>query len=164
MTSACRIALLFMIVFILLPRPQPTGPAPVGRISALSGDVHLLHREDMLTLKRPGRRVYVGDVIQTGRGTAEVTFDDDARLKINAHTSAEIEEPIERKGLWLFKVRKTVRRLPYLVGRLWFKSETGDAANHLQTPTAVCGLRASAAGSTHPPLPPHPLRISLKTT
>jgi hypothetical protein len=75
----------------------------------------------------------------------QITFNDGALMSIRPYTNTMIQETQEETGWFLFKAKDLVRRITCQVGNLWFKSGASVGKNYLQSPTAVCGLRGSAA-------------------
>ena len=129
----------------LLAVPLANAQGPIAQISGFEGRVIVQRSATILEVAQIGLPLMADDRIQTKDGTAEVTFNDGAVMKVRPFTSAMIEEREEKSGWWIFKTKKAVRRMTIYVGKLWFKSGVSKKKNYLQTPTAVCGLRGSGA-------------------
>ena len=117
--------------------------ASVGKITAVEGDVIIITNDGLNAVSRVGVLLNNGDRIQTKEGKAEVTFNDGAVLKVHPFATSMIQEHKENLGFWIFKSKKTVRRITLFVGKLWFKSGGSDRKNYLQTPSSVCALRGT---------------------
>jgi len=116
----------------------------IARVSAFDGEVIVISDSTISRVQNIGHVLNQGDRVQTKGGAAEVTFDDGAILKIRPYTSLMIQERQEKRGWFVFKTKKAVRRITVFVGKLWFKSGKSKRKNYLQSPTAVCGVRGSA--------------------
>ncbi|MEW6671015.1 MAG: hypothetical protein AB1427_04885 [Thermodesulfobacteriota bacterium] len=142
----CLISLfLFLFVgsFVLIPRAD--AAAPIATISAFDGDVSILSDYKIVKVTQAGQVLKQGDRVQVKVGFATVMFDDGATLNVNPYSSALIQQQEEESGFWVFKVKKTVRRITCFIGKLKFKSGKSIQDNYLQTPTAVAGLRGTEA-------------------
>jgi len=133
---------LFLGLFLLAS--QAHAAKPIAKISSFKGDVVIVSGKKILKATRTGQPLKTGDRVQTRDGEAQITFNDGAVLKVRPYASTMIQEREEKKGWWIFKTKKAVRRITCFVGTLWFKSGASKRKNYVQTPTAVCGLRGSA--------------------
>ena len=132
---------LFIGFFFLVPQIQ--AAKPIARVASFKGQVLIQSGTALVPVKRVGQFLYAGDRIQTKKGQVQVTFNDGAIIKVSPYTNTLIQEREEKRGFWVFKSKKTVRRITAFVGKLWFKSGASKRKNYLQTPTAVCGIRGS---------------------
>ena len=98
-----------------------------------------------MKVENVGHPLAQGDRVQTKEGTAEITFEDGAIIRISPFSSTQIQEQEEESGFWIFKTMETVRRITCFVGKLKFRSGYKIHQNYLQTPTAVAGVRGSEA-------------------
>lgn len=136
--------LLFLVgSFVLIPGAY--AATPIATISAFDGEVLVLSDYKITKVTRAGQVLKQGDRVQVKVGFATVTFDDGATLNVNPYSSAMIQQQEEESGWWIFKVKKTVRRITCFIGKLGFTSGRSIKDNYLQTPTAVAGLRGSKA-------------------
>ena len=140
---ASVVLLLLVGSFFLIPRAD--AATPIAKISAYDGEVSVLSEYKMIKVTRAGQVLKQGDRVQVKIGFATVTFDDGATLNVNPYSSALIQQKEEESGFWIFKVKKTVRRITCFVGKLGFTSGRSIKDNYLQTPTAVAGLRGTKA-------------------
>ena len=136
--------LLFLVGSFVLT-PGADAATPIASISAFDGDVSILSDYKMTKVTQAGQVLKQGDRVQVKVGFATVTFNDGATLNVNPYSSAMIQEQEEETGFWIFKVKKTVRRITCFIGKLKFKSGKSIQDNYLQTPTAVAGLRGTEA-------------------
>lgn len=144
MNPRCRILLVLSILFmgVFLLTPQTYAAKPIAKISSFKGEVSLLSGKKFIKINL-GQPLMSGDRIQTKEGEVEITFNDGAVMKVRHFSSTMIQEREEKKGWFLFKTKRAVRRLTIFVGKLWFKSGASKRENYMQTPTAVCGVRGS---------------------
>jgi len=119
--------------------------AAIGKISGFTGDVVLTSGARIEQIKSPGVPLNDGDIIQTKQGEAQVLFNDGSVLRINPFSNSLLQEREEQSGTWLFKTTTAARRVTCLVGKIFFESGSSGKKNYLQTPTAVAGIRGSAA-------------------
>ncbi|MDF1593686.1 MAG: hypothetical protein P1P89_19430 [Desulfobacterales bacterium] len=136
--------LLFLVGGFVLA-PGADAATPIASISAFDGEVSILSDYKIVKVTRAGQVLKQGDRVQVKVGFAAVTFNDGATLNVNPYSSALIQEQEEETGFWIFKVKKTVRRITCFIGKLKFKSGKSIQDNYLQTPTAVAGLRGTEA-------------------
>ena len=135
--------LLLAVSFALIPRAD--AAAPIATISAFDGDVSILSDYKIIKVTQAGQPLKQGNRVQVKVGFATVTFNDGATLNVNPYSSAMIQQQEEESGFWIFKTKKTVRRITCFIGKLKFKSGKSIQDNYLQTPTAVAGLRGTEA-------------------
>ena len=144
--------LLFGILTVALSfisAAQSGAEEPLARITDFNGDVIVLTDSKVVKVEDVGHPLGEGDRVQTKDGTAEITFEDGAIIKVSPFTSTQIQEKEEESGFWIFKTLETVRRITCFVGKLKFKSGFKVHLNYLQTPTAVAGVRGSEAFIGH---------------
>ncbi|MBT3311324.1 MAG: hypothetical protein HN379_04945, partial [Desulfobacteraceae bacterium] len=134
--------LMYLVVFFV-SMAFSQAYASVGKITSVEGDVIIITKDGLNAVTRVGVKLNNGDRIQTKDGKAEVTFNDGAVLKVHPFATSMIQEHKETLGFWIFKTKKSVRRITVFVGKLWFKSGTSSRKNYLQTPTSVCALRGT---------------------
>jgi len=140
--------LLFLVgSFVLIPGAD--AATPIATISAFDGEVSILSDYKIVKVTQAGQVLKQGDRVQVKVGFATVKFNDGATLNVNPYSSALIQEQEEESGFWIFKVKKTVRRITCFIGKLKFKSGNSIKDNFLQTPTAVAGLRGSESEWGH---------------
>ena len=130
------------------PAPGKTGAA-VAKIVAMDGEVILQSGGDIIPAK-VNMAVKDGDFVLTKQGSAQVVFNDGAELKVFPFSNAQIVQRQEKTGFFS-RTTQLSRRITSYVGKMWFKSGSSVSRNFLQTPTAVCGLRGSAADFGYDP-------------
>ncbi len=138
--TLCVFFALFMGVFLIAFESH--AAKPIAKVSSFKGKVIVLSGTKFKDIE-VGLALMHGDRIQTKDGRAEITFNDGALLKVRPYASTMIQEREVEKGWWVFKTKKSVRRITCFVGSLWFKSGVSKRKNYIQTPTAVCGLRGT---------------------
>lgn len=145
MKFKCTATYLFYVLLIagILNVSQADAAKSLARVSSYEGDVIILTGAKVTAVGKVGQLLSQGDRVQTKDGSAEITFEDGAILKVRPFTNLMVQEREETSG-WLFKSKKAVRRITVFVGKLWFKSGTSKRKNFLQSATAVCGIRGSA--------------------
>ncbi|MBC8433147.1 MAG: FecR domain-containing protein, partial [Desulfobacterales bacterium] len=132
---------LLMGIFFLIPQVQ--AAKPIAKVTSFQGQVLIQSGTELVPVMRVGQFLYEGSRVQTKQGQVQVTFNDGAIIKVSPFSNTLIQEREEKSGFWVFKSKKTVRRITAFVGKLWFKSGASKRRNFLQTPTAVCGIRGS---------------------
>jgi len=139
--------ILQLIIFLLMSLfffcSQIYASQPVAKISQFDGEVILQTGIDIIKVSQVGQILHQDDRIQTKRGAVSIVFNDGSLLKIRPFTNALIQERVEKRGFWVFKAKRAVRRITCFIGKLRFKSGVSKRRNYLQTPTSVCGLRGS---------------------
>ena len=138
--SVLIITLLAGIFFVPL---SVNSVSPIAVISKYEGDVTVMSGKQVIKVMRARYILANGDHIQTKDGSVQITFQDGAILKLRPYTQITIQERSEQRRLWFFKTRKSVRRITTFVGKLFFRSGVSKRRNHLQTPTAICGIRGT---------------------
>jgi len=138
--TLCVLFALFMGVFLIASEGH--SAKPIAKVSGFKGKVVVLSGTKFKDIK-VGLPLMHGDRIQTKDGRAEIKFNDGAVLKVRPYASTMIQEREVKRGWWVFKTKKAVRRVTCFVGSLWFKSGKSKRKNYIQTPTAVCGLRGT---------------------
>jgi hypothetical protein len=141
--TALIVAFFLLGVFALAASTH--AATPVAKITQFNGEVLIVSGEQVSKVTSVGQPISDGDAVQTRNGEAQITFNDGALMTIRPYTSTVIQEAEEQSGWFLFKAKDLVRRITCQVGNLWFKSGASARKNYLQSPTAVCGLRGSAA-------------------
>ena len=141
--SANFLAILGVVILgIMLLSPQGYAAGTIAKIARYSGAVYVQSGTKIKRVTQTGQNLFDGDLVQTKKGTVQITFNDGAIIKVSAFTSTKIQEREERSG-FIFKTRQAVRRLTCFAGKFWFKSGASKRKNYLQTPTAVMGVRGS---------------------
>lgn len=145
MKFKCTATYLFFVILSagLLIVPQANAANTLAKVTSFQGDVIVLTGAKITAVEKIGQPLIQGDRVQTKDGTAEITFEDGAILKVRPFTNLMVQEREEKSG-WIFKTTKAVRRITVFVGKLWFKSGASKRKNYLQSATAVCGIRGSA--------------------
>lgn len=126
---------------------QAHAATPIAKVSRFTGKVIVKSGQKITLVKNVGHVIYDGDILQTEKSEVQITYNDGALMKVKAYSSVRIVEREEKTGWWIFKTKKLARRMHCFVGKMWFKSGASKRKNYLETPTAICGLRGSAAWS-----------------
>ena len=136
--------LLVLSLAVVCLTSQTYGAKPIAKIASFKGTVFIHNGKTVFRIMQIGRILNEGDRVQTKQGEVRIIFNDGAVLKVSPFTNTWVQEREEKSGFWIFKSKRTVRRVTNFVGKLWFKSGVSKRKNYLQTPTAVAGLRGSA--------------------
>jgi len=154
MNPISRILFLFLglLLAVFLFTPYANAAGSIAKVFSFQGEVVVQSGMKIYRPTEPGQALMEGDRVQTKQGEAQVTFTDGSILRIRPFSSIMIQEREEKKGWWIFKEKRLVRRITCFVGKLWFKSGVSKRTNYLQTPTAVCGVRGSIAESGYDPV------------
>ena len=154
MSPRFRVLLIFLTLFIVVPLfdSQTHAARPVAQISSFKGEVIIQSDTRIVRVTQIGLTLKDGDRIQTKQGEVQIIFNDGAVMKIRPFTNTMIQERKEKRGLWIFKTKRAVRRITLFVGKLWFKSGVSNRRNYLQTPTAVCGVRGTVGEAGFDPI------------
>ncbi|MBW1962341.1 MAG: hypothetical protein JRJ04_12920 [Deltaproteobacteria bacterium] len=111
MESRIHRTIFLVLLAVLLLVPVCNAAIPVARISGFEGEVFVLTDAKILRVEQIGHVLNEGDRVQTREGRAEITFDDGAVLNLWPFTNTQIQVKEEKTGFWIFKARKTVRRI-----------------------------------------------------
>jgi len=143
--SKTALILTFLCLGLFAAVASTHAATPIAKITQFKGEVLIVSGEQLSKVTSVGQPINDGDSVQTGNGEAHIAFNDGAMMTIRPYTNTLIQEAEEQGGWFLFKTKDLVRRITCQVGNLWFKSGASGRKNYLQSPTAVCGLRGSAA-------------------
>ncbi len=143
--SKTALILAFLSLGLFAAIASTHAATPIAKITQFKGEVLIVSGEQLSKVTGVGQPINDGDSVQTRNGEAHITFNDGAMMTIRPYTNTLIQEAEEQSGWFLFKTKDLVRRITCQVGNLWFKSGASGRKNYLQSPTAVCGLRGSAA-------------------
>ena len=129
---------IFLILAILLALPLPALAAPVGKITALEGNVDITAGDKARNAKL-GDAVNAGDILRAkSKSKAEVTFLDGNILRLAESTRVRITDyqPGEGKTTTLDLFRGKTQNIVSGLAR--------DAKYEIRTPPAVCGVRGTS--------------------
>ncbi len=143
MKKHLKITILTALLWILIP--LVLHAAPVGKVTAIEGEVDLAASGNEAKPVTPGDAVNVGDFIRTkSRSKCEVTFLDGNILRLAESTRIQVSEYMiendkrrETIGLLRGKIRSIVQKGIHALG-----TERGGHYE-VRTPTAVMGVRGS---------------------
>lgn len=143
MKRVLQLGILTALMGILFPLVLQA--APVGKVTAVEGEVDLAASGKEAKLVTPGDAVNVGDFIRTkSRSKCEVTFIDGNILRLAESTRIQVSEYMiendkrrETIGLLRGKIRSIVQKGIHALG-----TERGGHYE-VRTPTAVLGVRGS---------------------
>ena len=144
MNSKFRILTVFWVLFmgLFLVCSHSSAEDPIAKITGFKGEVIIFSGKQFIDAK-VGQPLMHGDRIQTREGSAEITFNDGAVMKIREFTSTMIQEGEVESESSTSGTKRLVRRVSLFVGSLWFKSGASKGKNYIQTPTAVCTLQGT---------------------
>lgn len=150
------IAGMLSLTFLFSPVFCKASDAPVGNVNRLKGTASIV-RANQLILARPGDKIYMKDVLKTGRdGSLGVIFKDETSLSIGPQSEIVISEflfsPAEGKlSIVTRLLRGSAVYLTGIIGKLSPKSV------RFETPVANIGIRGTRFAvkieETHPGIP-----------
>ena len=121
-TSQWLWIIFFTCVLIPLTSSQAfSSEDPIGVLSDFSGDVIIKSKGSWGVQPRLNLPLYSSDKVVTKLGSARITFNDGAVIKVQNNSNLRIHQSVEEKGL--FKKVKTVKRtLRLMLGKLFVKT------------------------------------------
>ncbi len=125
------------LIFVLAA-PALSREAPVGKLTYFSGEVIIKSKGSWAGKPTINHLLYSSDKVVTRLGTATITFNDGAVVKIANNSNLLIKEQVE-KG-------KGTRRLRLILGKLSFRSGISKQKRDtiFETPTGVAAIRGTA--------------------
>jgi hypothetical protein len=139
---AAAVGAALLALLVGLAAPAPAGEETIGSVKNVAGAASVLRGSDSLPA-RPGLRLHVGDMLETGPdGSLGVILRDDALISLGPSSRVGIEKflfaPAEgRLGLTARVLRGTLAYISGLIGRL-----APESASFV-TPVATIGARGT---------------------
>ena len=136
----------FSILFlfsIFLPAPACCHGEPIARLTNFTGIVLINSRGEWAVKPVKNLPLYSQDKVVTRIGAATITFSDGATLDIKNNSNLLIQERETEKGL-VKKVKTVHRRILLFLGKMFFKTGTGQVQTQFETDKTVIGIRGTA--------------------
>ncbi|NOZ23688.1 MAG: FecR domain-containing protein [Planctomycetes bacterium] len=116
----------------------------IGRVHRFSGEFEIQHEGHILVPAKAGplfrnANLYSGDTVRTGRGAAELLFEDASMLKMDSHTVVQLDESKLGAG------ERSERNIRVVVGRVWCKirQSSGKQQTIFEVPDGVAAVRGT---------------------
>jgi len=116
---------------------------PIAHLTDFTGTVLINSRGAWGVKPEKGFPLYSMDKIVTRVGTAVITFGDAAVIEIKNNSNLLIKEMEKEEGL-IKKVKIVQRRILLFIGKMFFKTGTGQVQTQFETEKTVIGIRGTA--------------------
>jgi len=147
MPSPCRSHYAaFSILFLFsmfLPSPACCDEDPIARLTNFTGTVLIKSLGEWGVTPVNNLPLYSQDKVVTRTGTATITFSDGAVVDIKNNSNLLIHERKTEQGL-IKKVKIVNRRILLFMGKMFFKTGTGQVQTQFETEKSVIGIRGTA--------------------
>jgi hypothetical protein len=135
-------SILFLFSFFL-PASACCGGEPIARLTNFTGIVLINSRGEWAVKPVKNLPLYSQDKVLTRIGAATITFSDGATLDIKNNSNLLIYERETEEGL-VKKVKTVHRHILLFLGKMFFKTGTGQVQTQFETDKAVIGIRGTA--------------------
>jgi len=136
------LALLFLFS-IFIPASAYCDEEPIAHLTDFTGVVLIKNRGEWAVKPVKNLPLYSMDKVVTRIGTATITFADGAVIDIKNNSNLLIQEREKEKGL-INKVKIVERRILLFMGKMFFKTGTGQVQTQFETDKTVIGIRGTA--------------------
>jgi len=134
----------FSILFsIFLPAPAFCDGESIARLTNFTGIVLIKSHGGWGVKPAKNLPLYSQDKVVTRIGTATITFSDGAAVDIKNNSNLFIHEKETEKG-FLKKVKIVNRHILLFMGKMFFKTGTGQVQTQFETEKSVIGIRGTA--------------------
>ena len=116
---------------------------PIAHLTDFTGTVLVNSRGEWGVKPEKNFPLYSMDKIVTRVGTAVITFGDGAVIEIKNNSNLLINEMEKEEGL-IKKVKIVQRRILLFIGKMFFKTGTGQIQTQFETEKTVIGIRGTA--------------------
>jgi hypothetical protein len=134
---------LLVLCAIFFPAPAHCEGDPIAHLTNFTGTVLINSRGAWGVKPEKGFPLYSMDKIVTRVGTAIITFADGAVIEIRNNSNLLINEMEKEEGL-IKKVKIVQRRILLFIGKMFFKTGTGQVQTQFETEKTVIGIRGTA--------------------
>jgi hypothetical protein len=134
---------LLLLFSIFFPSPAHCEGDPIAHLTDFAGTVLINSRGTWGVKPEKGFPLYSMDKIVTRVGTAVITFADGAVIEIKNNSNLLINEMEKEEGL-IKKVKIVQRRILLFIGKMFFKTGTGQVQTQFETEKTVIGIRGTA--------------------
>ena len=136
------LAILF-IFSIFIPANAYCDGEPIARLTDFTGIVLIQSRGEWAVKPVKNLPLYSMDKVVTRIGAASITFGDGAVIDIKSNSNLLIQEIEKEEGL-INKVKTVNRRILLFMGKMFFKTGTGQVQTQFETEKTVIGIRGTA--------------------
>jgi hypothetical protein len=133
---------ILFLVSMLLPASARGDEDSIARLTNFSGTVLVKNLGEWGVTPVKNLSLYSQDKVVTREGTATITFADGAVVDIKNNSNLLINERETEKGL-LKKVKVVNRRILLFMGKMFFKTGTGQIQTQFETEKSVIGIRGT---------------------
>jgi len=142
--KSCYVAfVLLCLVTIFLPAHADCNEEAIARLTDFTGTVLIKSSGEWAIKPEKNFPLYCHDKVVTRIGTATVTFSDGATIDIKNNSNLFIDERKTETGLTK-KVKMVERRIILFLGKMFFKTGTGQVQTQFLTEKTVIGIRGTA--------------------
>jgi len=145
MPSSCKILFVSLAILfsIFIPASAYCDGEPIARLTDFTGIVLIQSRGEWAVKPVKNLPLYSMDKVVTRIGTASITFGDGAVIDIKSNSNLLIQEIEKEEGL-INKVKTVNRRILLFMGKMFFKTGTGQVQTQFETDKTVIGIRGTA--------------------
>jgi len=130
-------------LIIFFCTPMAFADSAIAKLTRFSGTVLIKSHGAWGVEPQMNLPLYAQDKVVTRVGSATITFNDGATLKIQNNSNVLIDERETEKGLTT-KIKTIERRVLLFLGKLMFKTGKKKVETRFETSTAVIGIRGTA--------------------
>lgn len=138
-----KIRFLLPVLAIVCFRGDLFAQMSIGRVHKFSGELQIQHEGHILVPAKAGplfrnANVYAGDTVRTGRGAAELLFDDGSLLTMDESTIVQVDQ------VNLGATEQKERNVKIILGRVWCKIQpTKTLKTVFEVPDGVAAIRGT---------------------
>jgi hypothetical protein len=136
------LSLLFSFSFCI-STPGFCDEKPIAQLADFSGTVLIQSRGEWGVKPQKNLPLYSRDKVVTRIGIATIIFADGATIDIKNNSNLLIREREKEKGI-IKKVKIVERHILLFLGKMFFKTGTGQVQTQFETEKTVIGLRGTA--------------------
>lgn len=131
------------LISIFFPAPAFCDAEPIARLTNFTGIVLIKSRGEWAVKPAKNLPLYSQDKVVTRIGAATITFSDGATIDIKNNSNLLIHEKETETGV-VKKVKTVHRRILLFLGKMFFKTGTGQVQTQFETDKTVIGIRGTA--------------------
>jgi hypothetical protein len=137
------IIVLLLSSFVFISTPALCEEKPIALLTSFSGIVLIKSHGEWAVKPFENLPLYSQDKVVTRVGNAVITFFDGATVEIKKNSNLFIQEREEEKGI-IKKAKMIKRRILLFVGKMFFKTGTGEVQTQFETEKTVIGIRGTS--------------------
>lgn len=134
---------LLILCALFFSSPAYGEEKPIAHLTDFTGTVLINSRGEWGVKPEKNFPLFSMDKIVTRVGTAVITFVDGAVIEIKNNSNLLINEMEKEEGL-IKKVKIVQRRILLFIGKMFFKTGTGQVQTQFETEKTVIGIRGTA--------------------